>query len=129
MERNCSQCDEKFVPSLSNIKKGGGKFCSQQCYHKQATSHKKGVNSPFWKGAIATVHSIHDALKNDRGRAKRCTNILCKGKSNTFDWALKKGAKYEDRNHSDYIELCRRCHKAYDFSEKKHPRNSKGIFI
>ena len=30
-ERNCI-CGTSFISSVSNIKKGGGKFCSRKCY-------------------------------------------------------------------------------------------------
>ncbi len=120
--KKCLECGKinKFEKS---------KFCSMSCYHKQAISHKKGKDSPFWKGKKATIHSIHDALKAERGSANKCESPTCDGVSKQFDWALRKGKKYEDRNHYDYIELCRKCHKAYDFEEKKHPRNSKGVFV
>lgn len=120
--KNCLECGQKNKFEKS-------KYCSMSCYHKQAIAHKKGKNSPFWKGKEATVDSIHDALKTDRGMAAKCTSSECEGKSQQFDWALLRGKRYEDRNHNDYIELCRKCHKKYDFVEKQHKRNKKGIFI
>lgn len=127
--KKCLECKKEFIAIPSNIKRGGGKYCSMRCYHAQAVAHKKGIESPFWKGEKATLTSIHDALKTERGKATKCENPNCLGKSKRYDWALIKGRRYEDRNHNDYWQLCRKCHKAYDFVEKKHKRNTKGTFI
>ena len=130
MVRRCPNCNTEFTPKGYNLKRGGGKYCSKECYHsgpKVAT--QRGPASPFWKGAEAGVDSIHDWIKTARGKASRCENPDCLKKSNTYDWSLLRGKRYEDRNLDDYWQLCRKCHKAYDFMEEKHPRNQKGVFI
>lgn len=110
-----------------------------KCYHKQAVAHKKGKESPFWKAENAEYGAIHDWIKSMYGSASICENPECVyprktkngilEKPSRFDWALKKGRKYSDRKHDSFIQLCRSCHKKYDYSENKHTRNKKGIFI
>lgn len=139
MEKKCLECNGGFTPSLSNVRKGGGKFCSMKCYHKQAEAHKKGKDSPFWMGTKAGYGSIHDAIKSMHGVATKCENLECVyprktkngllEKPKVFDWALRKGMKYSDRNVKSFIQLCRSCHKKYDYAEGKHVRGHKGFFV
>lgn len=130
MKRICPNCNKIFIPKTYNIARGGGKYCSKDCYYRgPKVANKIGVNSPFWKGEGASLSSIHEAMKKVNGKAIKCENPTCSGKSKTFDWALLKDKKYEDRNPKDYWQLCRKCHKAYDFVEKEHKRNIKGVFI
>ena len=124
---------------MSNVKKGGGKFCSMKCYHTQAVSHRKGKQSPFWKGGSAKYGAIHDYIKSMRGPAVKCENPDCTYPRKTkngvlaypknFDWALRKGRKYSDRKPDSFIQLCRSCHKKYDFNEGNRKRNEFGTFI
>ena len=56
---------------------------------------------------------LHQKLVRDNGKAYRCENPDCQGKSKRFDWAIKKGVPYSlDTN--DYTMLCRACHCAQD---------------
>lgn len=45
--------------------------------------------------------------------------------SKTFDFALKKGFKYE-YNRDNFVVLCRRCHKSYD-KKLDNPKRTKMI--
>ncbi len=129
----CLECNKPFTSRNKNRK-----FCSQPCYHKQAISHKKGKESPFWRGSEAHYGSIHDWIKAQFGIATKCENPDCKypRKSKNgiiqapkrFDWALRKGRKYEDRKPDSFIQLCRSCHKKYDYDETKHNRY-KGTYV
>lgn len=59
---------------------------------------------------------IHKFLIKNFGKAYKCEDFNCKGKSNSFDYALVKGFEYDfDRN--NFMMLCRSCHSKYD--EKK----------
>jgi len=109
-----------------------------KCYHRQAISHRKGIESPFWKGKKAKYGAVHDWIKSQFGNAKKCENSECiyprKTKNGIllfpqkFDWALKKGRNYNDRKKDSFIQFCRSCHKKYDFKKSKK-RNNKGYFI
>src|SRR3990167_9354901 len=116
MVRKCPNCRKSFTPKKYNLARGGGKYCSIECYCKgPKVATQKGKDSPFWKGANASIASIHDWLKSIRGIAAKCEHPHCLEKSKRYDWALIKGRRYEDRNENDYWQLCRKCHKAYDF--------------
>lgn len=130
MKQICPNCKIKFTPKKYNIARGGGKYCSRECYYKgPKVATQKGKKSPFWKGDRAGIGAIHDWVKSISGKAKKCEHPYCLKKSKTYEWALIKGRKYEDRNVNDYWQLCRRCHKSYDFIETNHKRNNKGVFI
>lgn len=46
VNKTCLQCGGEFKTTNAEIKKGGGKYCSKQCYHKSRT----GKRSTNWKG-------------------------------------------------------------------------------
>lgn len=141
MENICPNCKVKFVPKKYNVARGGGKYCSAECYRKgPKVINQKGSKSPFWKGGKAKYGSIHDLIKARFGSAVRCESPKCvyprrtkNGmlllKPKVFDWALKRGRKYTDRKIDSFIQLCRSCHQQYDFKEKMRQRNERGIFI
>lgn len=68
---------------------------------------------------------IHNWLIYWHGRATKCENEECTFKNpKRFEWALKKGFKYE-RNPNNFIKLCCSCHRKYDFTEETRMRMSK----
>jgi hypothetical protein len=71
---------------------------------------------------------VHSVLRKENGLANHCSNQECSGKSNRFNWALKKGHTYTT-DINDYIPLCVSCHRKYDhkpeFSERSS-RDNKG---
>lgn len=62
--------------------------------------------------------NIHQWIRNHFGKASKCTNTNCDGSRERYDWALIKGKKY-DRNINNFLELCRKCHIGYDFTEER----------
>lgn len=70
-------------------------------------------------------HAIHHWLKITYGRANRCENKECLGKSKNYNWAKKKDKEYAyDRD--NFEQLCRSCHSKLDVSE--YQRNNCGNF-
>lgn len=69
---------------------------------------------------------IHAWIHRNYGKALICESKECKNISKRFQWALKKGCKYE-RNRGSFIQLCPSCHKKYDFTEevRKNLSNAK----
>ena len=61
---------------------------------------------------------MHKWIKEHFGKAKRCENKKCPGKSKVFEWALKKGKRYS-RHKKDYKQLCSSCHKRYDYTDER----------
>lgn len=96
-------------------------------YQKQrARESNTGVNHWNWKGDDGSHDSIHHWLRSHYGRADRCENELCPGISKQFDYALLPGHKYS-RKRTDYIKLCRSCHKKMDMTDEIKKKISKGL--
>lgn len=60
---------------------------------------------------------IHSWLNKHYGKADKCENENCKGKSNVFEYCLRQGKPHE-RNRDNYIMMCRSCHRRYDMYDK-----------
>lgn len=67
--------------------------------------------------------NVHRWLNKKYGKADRCENPDCKGKSSNFEYALIKGKEYE-YNRDNYKTLCVPCHRSYDTSEETRRRLS-----
>lgn len=63
----------------------------------------------------AEYNRIHYHLRTKYGKATKCDDEKCTGKSKTFEWALKKDKEYS-KNPQDYIHLCKSCHSKYDYN-------------
>lgn len=59
---------------------------------------------------------IHRVIRRNFGAAKKCSNLACANKSKCYEWALITGRSYSE-NITDYIELCKSCHRIYDYKE------------
>lgn len=64
--KNCMHCDKQFSTYVSNIKRGGGKFCSHQCFrnHPQQKRNKYG----------------------GKNSAERFLNSIYKNKDHCWEW-------------------------------------------
>jgi len=84
--------------------------------------------SPLYK-------NVHGWLRYHHGKANKCQNPNCKGKSIKYEYALKKGLEHA-RNINHYMELCKVCHhgwydvevyyQAYknrNYTGENHPRH------
>lgn len=69
--------------------------------------------------------NVHVWLNRHHGSADHCSNPDCNGKSQTYDWALKKGYEYE-KNINNFIQLCRICHSKYDGLDIKAKKQMSG---
>lgn len=59
---------------------------------------------------------IHYWLRKNYGKANKCENKDCLGKSTRFEWALLKKHKY-DFKRDNFLMLCKSCHTKYDFTK------------
>ncbi len=67
---------------------------------------------------------IHNWIYKNYGKAKFCT--FCDGlKAKRFEWALKKGRKYE-KNIYNFFQLCPSCHRKYDMTKETRMKMSLG---
>ena len=65
-----------------------------------------------WSSTV-TYGIAHYWMRQNFGKANKCENSACLGKSKTFDWALIHNRKHA-RERNNYIQLCRVCHFSYD---------------
>lgn len=89
-----------------------------------AMTGKIGPDAYHWKGDDVGYTMIHRWLRKIYGRAKKCENEECAGKSKTFDWSLLKGKTYQ-RIRANFWMLCRGCHLKYDGNRRKKEKPSR----
>jgi len=105
----CKKCKNK-------TKLPHNKFCSQKCYWESLVGIK-GKDAPNYK-KIVGESQVHKWLGINFGKEKNCEGKDCRKNSIWYDWALKKGKKYE-RKRKNFLRLCRSCHRRYDLTDKK----------
>lgn len=69
---------------------------------------------PSWKGNRVGYSALHDWVRGQLGKPKRCCNC---GGNHKLHWANKSG-KYK-RKISDWIQLCYSCHREYDSNSQR----------
>lgn len=73
-------------------------------------------DTKFYKLRNGGYIAIHCWLKYHFGSADKCENKKCLHVSQSYQWALLKGKKYEHKR-ENFIQLCRSCHKKYDYTD------------
>ena len=66
--------------------------------------------------------NIHQWIRSHYGSATKCENNNCEyNDPKRFEWALRKGKKYE-KNINNFKQMCASCHRKYDLTNeiKKH---------
>lgn len=86
-----------------------GKVFSEERKKKIGMSHLK-EKSYIWKGEDAGYSSKHKWIHRHIGKASQCE--FCGKTGDWIDWANKSGL-YK-RELTDWMQLCRSCHKVYD---------------
>jgi len=101
---------ENISKALIGIKK---KPFSDQHIKKlsEAKKGKIGEKSSAWKGESACYQAQHRWISTHRGSPRYCEHCKRSDKK-AYDWA-NKDHKYK-RKFSDYMRLCRKCHRKYD---------------
>lgn len=70
----------------------------------------RGEESPFWKGDGVSYSGLHKWIAKELGRPPACSR--CGRKTVHIDWANKTGEYL--RNISDWVAVCRKCHRIHD---------------
>lgn len=83
--------------------------------------------SKEWKGEKVGYRALHRWVEKNLGRPSKCKHCETT-KAKKFEWANKDG-KYR-RNLKDYIRLCTKCHRKYDYenkivAKKKQPKGNR----
>lgn len=103
-EETRKKMSEASKRTLNGFKKGHSEFTEE--------------NNGMWKGKKVGYHGIHKWLQAKFGKANHCEDKVCLKTSNIFHWALKKDFEYE-RKRKNFMQLCIRCHRKYDWTEEK----------
>lgn len=74
-------------------------------------SESPNINTNYIDGR-ANYSSVHKWIVRWYGKASKCENVNCTGKSKKFDWANMTD-KYE-KNIKNFLQLCRSCHTKKD---------------
>ena len=92
------------------------RFCSKPCQYQYMVG-KRNEQGRGWKGENVTLNTIHSWLYKNYGKANKCENENCLGKSKFYDWAKKTECQYEKKR-ENFMMLCRKCHHKYDGRER-----------
>ncbi len=66
---------------------------------------------------------LHKWLRANWGKAFHCEGIDCLGKSQKYEWALRKGCRYE-KSRNCFMQLCKRCHAKMDVTDETRAKIS-----
>lgn len=112
IKRNCLICAKEFGTCKSEIRRGGGKTCSRECFYEYLRKTvKRGSESHAWKGDKAGYGSMHDWVRKELGKPSFCE--ICKTlEAKKYEWANISG-QYK-RDVTDWKRLCTRCHHKFD---------------
>jgi len=131
------KCGKTFHPTNQQLRNGYGKFCSHDCAIKWPTKRKKyeiikknkgwfgsrpawnkdiktGITPKNFKGESVGYDALHDWVNRHKGKACKCEN--CGNDKGRIEWA-NKSHEYK-RDLEDWIQLCKKCHYAYDDIKK-----------
>jgi len=117
---NCIICGKEYR-AVKDFKERKQKYCSKECYRldwsKRIQLNIKravivGDKNHSWKGDKVGYWGIHRWIKIQRG-----TPIICEHcgteTARKYEWA-NKDHKYK-RILTDYMRLCTKCHRKYDY--------------
>lgn len=93
---------------------------------KDAEKYDKAKRNPRWKGQTALYQTKHQFLARNFGNPPSCEHCEAEGVYEwsgrwSIQWAKKQGADYTHVR-SDYLGLCRSCHRKYDMTPKEKAR-------
>ena len=86
--------------------------------------HRKGSESPFWKGDKASYKQKHHYINWHLGKANHCENPNCRKTSNFFEWANISGSYKRDR--SDWMMACHSCNARMDYIRRNGNKCKRG---
>ena len=78
------------------------------------------------KMSNAEYERIHIWLREKFGKAKACENPNCDGSNSIYEYALRAGKRHK-KLRSNYMTLCRKCHRKYDIEHQNTGHHSRGV--
>ena len=145
VESKCQECGVCFMAVRYLLNAGGAKFCGRKCagasrvgkpsWNKGLIGWRKGEKHPWmphgeehwsYKGEGVGYGGLHIWVRKNLGSASKCVHCglteIPEGMKRYFQWANKSHQYKRDLN--DWIELCVKCHKAYDKANREVKKKS-----
>lgn len=112
IQKPCEECAKQITVLATEVKRGGGKFCSRACYYSNLKKTRpSGKESWAWKGSKVGKQALHDWVIRTLGRPQKCEDCGTT-KAKKFEWA-NISQKYK-REVFDWKRLCSKCHAKFD---------------
>ena len=112
VEITCKVCGKKRL--IKKDHKTENNYCSNECYYKGkigSVNYKtRGKRHHAWKGDNAAYSSIHEWIREKKGKASTYKCEHCDKQAS--DWSNIDHLLSRDLD--DYIPLCRKCHIKFD---------------
>lgn len=87
-------------------------------WRRKLREANRNENHPQWKGNNVSYRTMHQWLQRHYIKTNICS--IC-NKSKKTDWANVSG-NYNREDRSDWIELCRSCHRIHDYKFNIHKK-------
>jgi hypothetical protein len=127
----CLECGKELIKKDTESKEyfATKKYCSNECRYKSINfnfheghngywsgkERPKEENSCRWVGDEIGIKGVHKWIERRKGKPKKCSH--CQSISEKiYEWA-NIGHTYK-RKISDWIRLCRKCHRKFDFGRE-----------
>jgi len=106
--------------------RGSAKYCSPPCSW-QYGNRPRGEARAQWKGEAVGYKALHDWVRRQKGKPERCES--CGTTEGRLEWA--NVSQQYKRDLSDWIGLCRTCHRRNDSPTCKrgHERSAENTYI
>lgn len=117
LAKRCRSCYLKVNVIWNKGKKMKPEFGKKVSISRKINGSCVEERNPNWKGDDAKKIAKHFWVYTHKGRPSKCEH--CKTtRAKVYDWA-NVDHQYK-RNLSDYIRLCRRCHRRYDIANNNY---------
>jgi len=110
-KRSCGVCSSEFKTTQTEIKRGGGKFCSRGCWYAQLPALLESKWDGIGRKPTTVYTRAHRYIYQACGKAKQCEECGSKD-GNYYQWANLSGEYRHDL--ADWRQMCPTCHKNYD---------------
>lgn len=118
---NCLICGKEYR-DVHGSKKHPKKFCSKVCFqthwaknvrgHLKPGTGKFGAANKAWKGDFVSYDGMHRWVRKHLGKPSKCEHCGTTT-AKKFEWANVDHLYRRDLG--DYMRLCTRCHRRYDY--------------
>lgn len=110
--RECLICGKRFLTWPTEIKRGGGKTCSRECFYRRLPGVLASKFDEEFTNKKMSYAGVHLWISRRLGQPNYCEHCKSQDPARTYDWSNRSG-EYK-RELTDWLRLCRACHIQYD---------------